>query len=133
MKAVIKTVNFDKEVKTKFGTMYQFKVTYNDKTASYLSKKREQTLFVANKESEFVETPREYNGNTYYNVKGVPKVGGNSNFGRALKREQSKYSGFAMSYAKDLVVADKIKIEDMSSYTKMMFALMVELDKSLEK
>lgn len=130
MKALINSVNFDKEVETKFGLMYKFDVKYGNKIASFLSKTKDQKLFIANKEAEFTETPRDYNGKTYYNIKAVQT--GNSNFGRQLKREQSKYSGFAMSYAKDLVIADKIPLDNISTYTKKMFKLMVDLDKTLE-
>lgn len=130
MKTIIKKVDFNKEVDTKFGTRYQFNVWYNDRKAQYLSNTKEQKAFIQGKESEFVETTREYNGVTYYNLK-LPKSG-SSNFARAIKREQSKYSGFAMSYAKDLVIADKIKLEDISEYTELMFKLMVKLDKTIE-
>ena len=37
-----------------------------------------------------------------------------------------------MSYAKDLVIADKIPLDNISTYTKKMFKLMVDLDKTLE-
>jgi len=131
MKAVINSIKFDKEVETKFGTMYQFSVKYGDKTASFLSKTKDQKQFELNKENEFNETPREWQGTTYYNIKPFQK-GGNSNFGKQLKREQSKYSGFAMSYAKDLVIAKQIKLDDIEKYTKAMFNLMVKLDKTLE-
>ena len=131
MKAKITKVEFDQELQTKFGMMFKHKVWYDGKCADYLSKTKDQKKFITGQEAEFTETPREYNGTTYYNIKPV-NPSGNSNFGRALKREQSKYSGFAMSYAKDLVVADKIKLSDMTAYTTKMFNLMVELDKTLE-
>lgn len=132
MKAVIKEINFDKEVNTKYGIMFSYYVTYNDRTASFLCKQKDKYSFKVGVENEFIETSKEYNGKLYYHIKAITPNAGNSNYGKALKREQSRYAGFAMSYAKDLVVHDKIKLEDMSTYTKKMFELMVELDKTLE-
>ena len=111
--------------------MYKFTATYGDKSGSFLSKKKDQSTFQEGKENEFTETPREYNGVTYYNLKPVSKQGG-SNFNRQMKKEQSKYSGFAMSYAKDLTVAGKITTEQMFATAKKMMDWMVEQDKALE-
>lgn len=128
MKAKIDRTSYNKEVQTKFGTMYQHYIEYDGKRATYLSKNLEQKYFIEGQECEFTE---EIKGQ-FINVKPLRENKGNSNFGRALKREQSKYSGFAMSYAKDLVVHDKIKLDQISEYTRKMFQLMVELDKTLE-
>jgi hypothetical protein len=38
-----------------------------------------------------------------------------------------------MSYAKDLVIANKIQLDNIEFYTRRMFELMVELDKTLEQ
>lgn len=135
MKAIIKKVEFIKESESKFGMMYNFKVSLNDGlndiTAYYTSKKREQDTFKEGVEAEFnLEEKEGKSGQKYYTIKPIKKFG-SGNFGKALTREQSKYSGFAMSYAKDLVIADKIKLDQISEYTKKMFSLMVELDKSL--
>jgi hypothetical protein len=131
MKAIFNKIEFKKEVETKFGTMYQFQVNYGDKVGSFLSKKREQTTFVQGVENEFTETEREYNGVTYYNLKAIKQMGSN-NFSRQLKKEQSKYSGFAMSYAKDLVVSGNITTEQMFPTAEKMMKWMVEQDKALE-
>ena len=131
MKALIKTVSFDKEVDIQGKILNKFNCTYDDKEASFFSQNKDKPTFEAGKEYEFTETQREYNGKIYYNIRAI-KQQGNSNYSRAVKKEQSKYSGFAMSYAKDLVIADKIKLDQISEYTKKMFSLMVELDKTLE-
>lgn len=129
MKAIIKTLDFKKEVETKFGVMYQFEVTYNDVKASFLCKNKEKPTFTKGKEEEFVETSRVYNGVTYYNIKPIKKYAG---YNKNVKREQSKYAGFAMSYAKDLCIADKIKTDQMFALADKMFNWMVEKDKNLE-
>lgn len=136
MKATIKTVTFKKERDTQFGKMYNFEVTYNDKKAVYSSKYKDQRSFVVGQEAEFTEEQRDYtgtDGNTFtYTIIKPIKQQRQSNFGKALTREQSRYSGFAMSYAKDLVVGGRIQLDDMLMWTEMMFGKMVELDKSLE-
>jgi len=131
MKAVINKITFKKVVPTKYGERFAFDAEYNDKTASFLANKKVQDTFVAGKENEFTETPREHNGRTYWNIKAI-KQQGNSNFSRNMKREQSKYSGFACSYAKDLVVANMVEIKDMLKVAKKMMDWMVEQDKALE-
>lgn len=55
-----------------------------------------------------------------------------SNFGRQLKKEQSRYSGFATSYVKDLIISGHIKIDDWEKASKKIFTFMVELDKTLD-
>lgn len=136
MKAIIKTVTFKKERDTQFGKMYNFEVTYNDKKAIYSSKYKDQKSFVVGQEAEFTEEQRDYTGTdgktfTYTIIKPI-KQNRSSNFGKALSKEQSKYSGFAMSYAKDLVIGGRIQLDDMLMWTEIMFGKMVELDKSLE-
>lgn len=137
MKALIKKVDFKGEKEGKFGLQYNFMVKYEvegqGRSAYYTAKKQDQDKFVEGQECEFTEEKHtSANGNEYYIIKPIYQ-NRSSNFGKALKREQSKYSGFAMSYAKDLVVADKIRIEHMEVYTQKMFDLMVRLDKTLEQ
>jgi hypothetical protein len=55
-----------------------------------------------------------------------------SNFGKALNKEKSRYSGFAVSYAKDLVVGGRIQKEELAPMAWILFELMVEMDKTLE-
>jgi len=129
MKALITSVNYQKEIETKFGITHIFRVGYDGKDATYFSKKKEQDVFVVDKESEFTETVKT---SDQYGEQITIKPIMASNFGRQTKREQSKYSGFAMSYAKDLVIGGRISLKEMPKYTKAMFNLMVELDKTLE-
>lgn len=63
----------------------------------------------------------------------VPKQNRQSSFGKALTKEQARYSGFAVSYAKDLVVSGKLELGELSDYAWILFDLMVEMDKSLEQ
>lgn len=131
MKALITSIEFDQEVATKFGQAFRHTAYYNDKKATFLTKYKDQKTFISGVENEFIEESRDHNGTIYFNIKSIKKQT-DSNYGRALKREQARYAGFAMSYAKDLVVADKIKLDSMTDYTEKMFNLMVKLDKTLQ-
>lgn len=134
MKAVLKQIVFSKPVETKRGLRYRFDVKYDvdgkERIASFLSEEEDQKLFKEGEENEFIESTREYNNRTYYNI-APPKKKGSSNYGRNLQREQARYSGFAMSYAKDLVCESKIPFEDMYSEADKMHKWMVEKDKEL--
>lgn len=131
MKAKITKVTFLKEKDGKFGKEYSFQIEYDGKKAYYNSKKNPQASFTEGQEAEFTETEAtSAQGNKYFTVKPVTAAfTGKSNYGKALAKEQSKYSGFACSYAKDLVVAGKIDHKDLLKYAKEMFDWMVEQDK----
>lgn len=136
MKAVIQEVTFHKEKESQFGTLYQFKVKYDDKVAFYSSKSKDQKKFIAGQEAEFTEEEKSYtdrNGNpaTFLVIK-PPTQNKQSNFGKALKKEQTRYSGFAVSYAKDMAVAGRIQVNELSEYAWVLFELMVAMDKSIE-
>jgi len=128
MKAIIKSARFDKEIETKFGIAYIHKIEYDDKKATYFSTAKDQTKFIAGKEAEFTE---EKKGN-YLNIKPIQKAQF-SPYNRAVKKEQSKYSGFAMSYAKDLVCEGKIKPDQMFATAKKMMDWMVLQDKEISQ
>lgn len=131
MKAIIKKVTFTKEYETKFGALFGFKIEYNDKFGYYSAKKKDQTKFIEGKEAEFTEETRTSQNGEYLVIKPIYNQG-QSNYGKALKREQSKYSGFAMAYAKDLVVAGKIDFDKIYLEATMMFDWMVAKDKELQ-
>lgn len=132
MKALIESVSFHKEVTTKFGAMYSFKVAYgNGKIGSYLSKTKDQTYFIKDQESEFNEEEKLYNGQVYYNLTPI-KQNKQSGYSRQIKKEQSRYSGFAVSYTKDLIIAGKLELKDWEKASEKIFNFMVKLDKTLE-
>lgn len=131
MKAVIESVKFKREWESKFGKMYTHEVKYNGTTAQYNSKKKDQDKFKEGQEAEFTEEVKEGKYGPYTVIKPVAQ-GGQSNFHKQLKREQSKYSGFAMSYAKDLVVADKLEFDKILPAAEKMFNWMVQMDKTIQ-
>jgi hypothetical protein len=135
MKALIIGASWIKEYESSFGIMHMHRIKYGEKEALYLSKKKEQTYFTPNKECEFTEEIiKGKDGKPdWVKVKPIRQGGGQSNFGRAVKKEQSKYSGFAMAYAKDLFVAGKVEsIEQMYAEAQNMIDWMVAQDKALE-
>ena len=131
MEALIKSVEFDKEYQDKFGTKYSFKVGYDRKVGYYSSKSKDQNKFVQGQKAEFEEIEQQYNGGTYFKIKPIYNKGF-SGAGRAVKKEQSRYSGFATSYVKDLIIAGKLPLEKWEPASKKIFQFMVDLDKSLE-
>ena len=134
MKAIINSVIFKDERDGKFGKTYSFEIKYNDKTAYYTSKSKNQTKFIEGEEFEFTEEERESKkGNKYWIVKPIYQQGFKSNYGKAVQREQSKYAGFSASYVKDLIVAGKIPIEKWEAASKKIFTHMVELDETINK
>ena len=118
--------------------------------AFYTAKSKEQTFFVPGKEAEFTEEKRTYQRKDgtkgEFLVVKPDRPQRQSNFGKALKKEQSRYSGFAESYVKDLLVAGVLRPEIteadidhnevvIMTWKKMSFEVfehMVELDKTLE-
>lgn len=134
MKAKITKVEFKKEYQDKWGTKYEFIVEYDGKSAHYSSKSKDQKKFITGQEAEFSEEKRTWNdGTPYLIIKPAYTPGGNSNYGKQLKREQSKYSGFAVSYVKDLIIEGKIPIDQWESASKKIALFMVNLDKEIEK
>ena len=131
MRQLITDVHFIKEYESKFGMLYSFKVSYNGRVAYYSSKSKEQTKFVAGQESEFTEETKTGKNGTYLVIKPLLQ-NRQSNFGKALNREQARYSAMCVSYAKDLVIGGRIPLEELSTMSWIMFELIKEMDKSLE-
>lgn len=137
MKAIIQEVIFRKEIDSQFGKLYSFRIKYDNEEAIYNSKSRDQKKFIAGEETEFTEETKIYidkktgEQKEYLVIKPI-NPDKQSNFGKALKKEQSRYSGFAVSYAKDLVVSGRLQREELADYAWVLFELMVTMDKSLE-
>jgi hypothetical protein len=135
MKALITDVKFHKEGNNRFGPFFSFKVSYDGKTAFYNSKSKDQKNFVAGAEFEFTEEERTFtkddgSAGKYLIVKPLNQ-NKQSNFGKALVKEQARYSAMCVSYAKDLVIGGRIQIGELPDYAWIMFELVREMDKSL--
>ncbi len=136
MIAVIEKAEFKEIDVNQYGTFYLHNIHYINTDGGkvcgvYRSKSKDQTKFVAGVEAEFVQTTHldEFQ-ESYFIIQPISNQN-RSNFNKQLSREQSKYSGFAMAYAKDLVVAGKIPLEAMYYEAKEMIDWMVKQDKDI--
>ena len=130
MKAKIINVEFQKEFESKFGILYNFKVQYDDKTAFYSCKDKNQTKFIKGQEAEFIEETRPTKNGSIVIIK--PMTNNFIGYNKAVKKEQTKYAGFAVSYVKDMIIAGKIDIKDWEKSSEEIFNIMVKLDKTLD-
>ena len=89
MKAKIIRADFKNEWDSKYGMMYNHTIEYEDKSATYCSKKREQTHFVVGQECEFIEEIKITKHGEMTIVKPPPKGGKFSNYHKDVTREQS--------------------------------------------
>lgn len=132
MKAKITKISA-KDVKDgKFGKEYSYLIEYDGKEAYYTSYKKENTHFVSGKECEFVEEERTSKGGNKYTIVKAPKSSYQSGYGKNHQKEQAKYSGFAVSYVKDLIIAGEVEMKHWESASEKIFKHMVALDKSIE-
>lgn len=138
MKAIIQEVSFVKEWESQYGKMYNFRVKYDDQVALFSSKYKDQKKFFPGQEAEFTEEVKTYKDKKTgedkdYKVIKFINLNKQSNFGKALNKEKSRYSGFAVSYAKDLLVAGRINKDELADQAWILFELMVTMDKTLEQ
>lgn len=138
MKAEIVEIVFLESFTSKYGELHKHKITFIDEslnrvTALHNSKTKLQTYFKEGEIAEFdLEELTGKEGKKFYKIRRPKPSGGNPNYNREKKKEQTKYSGFAMSYAKDLVVAGKLEFKEMLPAAEKLFWHMVNLDKKLD-
>jgi len=146
MKAKITGAKFINEWESKYGIVYSHLIEYDGKKAYYNSKSKDQTKFIVGEESEFTEEEKEGKKGKYLQIKPTTEFKNNSNYSRAVKKEASKYSGFAASYIKDLLCNGILKPEKTDEdiehneivmitwkkYARSIFEHMALLDKTLE-
>jgi hypothetical protein len=136
MKALITFAKFIKEKPGQYGMQYLYEISYNEKKGIYYSKKSDQTYFVEGMEAEFTEEERSYtdkNGKpaSFLLIKPITATGKQSNYGKALNKEQARYSSFAVAYVKDLIVSGRIDIKDWETKSREVCSWMVSIDKEL--
>jgi hypothetical protein len=134
MNAKILEARFEKEYTDNFGKKFLFKIKYQidgeENTGFYSAKNLKQTFFNVGENAEFTTEEHEGQHGTWLKIKPV-RAGKFSGFSRQLSKEQTRYSGFAVSYCKDLIIADKLDIKDWEKASKKIFDFMVKLDKDL--
>jgi hypothetical protein len=101
----------------------------------YTSKNEEQKNFIVGQEATYtIEEKEGKTGKNYFKIT-LPQAqksfsGGGKSYTPADPRIQM--ISFSTSYAKDLVVADKIKITDLSKYSEEIFKNMVKLYETIK-
>lgn len=124
MKAVTSTV-LKMDDKDSYGNT-TFKVTLDNGDAGfYTSKNENQTYFVKGKEVEYnIEKKIGKSGKEYAKIT-LPQS--DKKFGGAPREDpKNKLIGFAMSYTKDLIVADKVKVESLESCFERIYNIMLK-------
>lgn len=133
MIAKIEEARFAREVDLQHGKFYSHIVKYDGKEAHYLSKYKDQKKFIPGQQAEFREEVVTRNGKQYIKIKPIKEQqGGYSNYGRKLQQEQSRYPGFSLAYAKDLVVAGKLELKQMFPTADKMVEWMLRKDKEIQ-
>lgn len=82
----------------------------------YTSKKEEQTYFIVDKEVDYIIEEKQ-GKSVYYKIT-IPQSENKPSFGGAKPQIDPKVQmiSFAMSYTKDLLVAGKIELKDLSKH-----------------
>ncbi len=107
MKAIVKSVEPNGTYDSQYGLMYKYKVTIGEHTGEYSSKKYQTSSadgfpFQVDSEAEY-----EFVDGQYPKIKTVQS----GSWGGGKKTGSN--ASFALSYSKDLVVADKVGIEQI--------------------
>ena len=111
-----KSVNSDGSAKKDTYGNFSFIIELdNGDKGYYASKSEDQTKFVVGKEAEYLIEEKEARyGGKYYKIT-VPQAEGSKSFGGGRPTVDPKVQmiSFSMSYAKDLVVAGKVDLDDL--------------------
>lgn len=123
MKAIIQNVEFKGEFDSQYGKLYGFLISYDGKTAYYNSKSQDQTKFTKGQEAEFEESHKtDKNGNPFITIKPIQtQFNPNSKKGVSI-------AGFAVSYAKDLIIAGKSELNELEILSERIFNLLKKLE-----
>lgn len=107
-----------------------FVIEFEDGTKGfYTSKNPEQTKFIVGNVADYLVEVKQGSKGPYNKITvpqtGVPFVKG-AGGGRPVADPRAQFIGFAASYAKDLVIADKIKIDNMNAFADAIFKNMIK-------
>lgn len=111
---VLKVTRFDK--KDSYGNS-SFSIEFENSDKGFFSTKDEnQTKFVVGKESEYEITEKQSTkGSTYYKIT-LPQTEQTAfKGGRPQVEPRIQMISFAMSYTKDLIVAGKVELKEIST------------------
>lgn len=110
---VTKVTRFDK--KDSYGNS-SFSIEFENSDKGFFSTKDEnQTKFVVGKEAEYEITEKQStNGSTYFKIT-LPQTEQPAFKGRPQVEPRIQMISFAMSYTKDLIVAGKVELKEIST------------------
>lgn len=119
---MIKTSIYKGARQTNFGEIHNYFIELENGDKGYASLKKQSDKLDAGKEIDYtIEVVKTEKGE-FNKIKLVNKTP----FGVGAKEKpQEKMIGFAMSYTKDLIIADKIKIESLESTFDKIYSIMV--------
>lgn len=100
----------------------------------YNSKVDEQTSFIPNQEVEYdIEEKLSGAGKAYFKItlpgEAKPFVKGG---GKPVQDPRAQFIGFSAAYAKDLVVAGKVSIDNMNAFSDTIFKNMMRLYETIK-
>ncbi|MBX9851856.1 MAG: hypothetical protein K2X86_08865 [Cytophagaceae bacterium] len=94
----------------------------------YACKNEEQKIFIAGEEATYlIEEKQGSSGKTYFKITIPQKNFGGGKPGYVPVDPRIQMISFSTSYAKDLVVADKIKIDQLAQKSEEIFKTMMKL------
>lgn len=126
-KSKVDTATFNREWKGGKGTIYYFDLTFeNGDSGQYGGQSQEQTKFVIGVETEYTIEQKENARGSYHQIKPIYEQRGGGYGGRQHESPHNKLVTMAMAYTKDLVVAGKVDLMDMSKYYNKIYKAMSE-------
>lgn len=113
-KSKITSINYTREYTGKYGIMYVYFCQLENGEYGDLNTKTKDK-YKTGEEIEYTLESREHNGNVFWNIKPQtqPPVGGGGGYKTDPARELSIIKQSSLNRATELVVADKIKLDDV--------------------
>lgn len=121
---VTKVTKFDK-VDSYGNTSFSIELENGDK-GFFSTKSQEQTKFVVGKEAEYnIEEKEAKKGGTYFKIT-LPQIDGQwPKSGRPAPEPRIQMISFAMAYTKDLVVAGKVRFDELPATFDILYNEMI--------
>lgn len=122
-KSKVKSVTPNGTYEGNYGLMYKFDVEFENGHYGQAMGKSEQCRFVVGQEASYERTSREYNGQTYYNIKYVNESyqgGGGGGYKKDPATEKRIVRMNVLQRAVDMAMHDRIGIDEVIAYAEAM-------------
>lgn len=103
----------------------------NGQKGFYTSKNPNQTKFIVGNVADYNIEEKQGSKGTYYKIT-VPQTEGKSFGGKPQVDPRFQFIGFSCAYAKDLVVAGKVSIQEMHVTSEAIFKTMIKLYNTIQ-